>query len=149
MKNLFFIASLFLITTTGLEAQVSVNVNFGTPPVWAPADRVEVQFYYIPEIDVYYDVPEQQFIYISNRKWIRSAYLPSRCRNYNLRRGNIVYLTDYRGNSPYVYHKKHRARYYRPVVRQTDVYVVHDDHDRGEHKHNKKRKGHGKSKKHD
>jgi len=148
MKKIVLIASLLFLTTIGTQAQVSVNINFGTPPVWAPEDHVEVQYYYLPEIDVYYDVPQRQFIYISNRRWIRSGYLPNRCKNYNLRGGNIVYLTDYRGNSPYVFHGKHRMRYYRPEVRPNEVYVVDrhdDDHDRGEHRgHGRKEKSHGR-----
>jgi len=149
MKKILLIASLLFLSTIETKAQVTVNLNFGTPPVWAPENRVETQYYYLPEIDVYYDVPQSQFIYISNNKWIRSAYLPSRCKNYNLRSGNVVYLTDYRGNSPYTFHSKHRIRYYRPEVRQTEVYVVEhrddDDHDRGEHRgHGKKGKSHGR-----
>ena len=108
--KILFIGLLF-ITTVALQAQVSVNVNLGTPPVWAPADRVQSQYYYLPEIDTYYDVPSERFIYIRNGKWIRSTVLPSRYRSYNLNSGRVVYLTDYRGNSPYMYHKKHKNKY--------------------------------------
>ena len=131
------------ITAINTQAQVSVNVNLGTPPVWAPADRVETQYYYLPEIDTYYDVPSERFIYISNGRWIRSTVLPVRYRGYNLNSGRVVYLTDYRGNSPYVYHKKHKVKYVTTVYRQPKkvVYV-----DRGGNNGN--HKGHGKGKKH-
>jgi hypothetical protein len=45
-------------------AQVSVN-KFGTP-VWATSRSVETQYYYLPEVDAYYDVPAERFIYINN-----------------------------------------------------------------------------------
>jgi hypothetical protein len=142
MKTLkLFVFGLLFIATTQSQAQVSVNVNFGTPPVWAPADRVETQYYYLPEVDAYYDVPAQRFIYISNGGWIRSERLPARYSNYDLRGGRVVYLTDYRGNSPYVYHKKHKVKYVTTSYRQPKK-VVYVKGDNGKHK------GHGKGKKH-
>lgn len=136
-----------LLGSSAAVAQVSVNINFGTPPVWAPADRVEVQYYYLPEIDVYYDVPGGLFIYYANGRWIRNAHLPSRCNHYDLRRGRVVYLTDYRGNAPYHYHKKHRTRYVNVPERTVVVYRDHDrdhDHDRGKHRGHGKKRGRGR-----
>jgi hypothetical protein len=130
-KLLLLLVSIAFFSTTNTNAQVSVNVNVGTPPVWAPAERVETQYYYLPEIDTYYDVPQRKYIYLSNNGWVRSSSLPARHRNYNLRGGEVVYITDYRGNSPYVYHKKHKTKYYHPS-------------NHGNHKSNGKGKGHGK-----
>ncbi|MDP2159492.1 MAG: hypothetical protein Q8K02_03355 [Flavobacterium sp.] len=111
MKAIKCILLGLLLNNFTMQAQVSVNVNLGTPPFWAPADRVEVQYYYLPEVDVYYDVPAQRFIYIRNGRWHRSAALPARYRGYNLNGANIVYLTDYRGNAPYKLHKQHKVKY--------------------------------------
>jgi len=109
--KIVFLGILFL-TIVPMQAQVSINVNFGAPPVWAPSNRIAVQYYYLPDIDAYYDVPAQRFIYIKNGKWFRSSSLPYQYRNYHLRGGNVVYLTDYRGNSPYLFHSKHREKYH-------------------------------------
>lgn len=133
-----FILFIGLVVSQNAIAQVSVNLNFGSPPVWAPVDRVETQYYYLPEVDAYYDVPQQRFIYLSNNVWIRSTALPSRYRSYNLNRARIIYLTDYRGNSPYVYHKEHKVKYY-TKKRSKTVYIK--KHDNGKHK--------GQGKKHD
>lgn len=130
-KLLLILVSIAFFLTSKTNAQVSVNVNLGTPPVWAPADRVETQYYYLPDIDAYYDIPQRKYIYISNNTWVRSNTLPARHRNYNLKSGRVVYITDYRGNSPYVYHKKHKTKYYHPG-------------NHGNHKSNGKGKGHGK-----
>ena len=137
-KNILLFIGLFFITATNIQAQVSVNVNLGTPPVWAPADRVETQYYYLPEIDTYYDVPSERFIYISNGKWIRSTVLPVRYKSYNLNSGRVVYLTDYRGKSPYVYHKKHKVKYVTTVYREPKRVIYVDNHKK--HKGNKKGK---------
>lgn len=139
MKAIKCILLGLLLTSFTMQSQVSVNVNVGTPPVWAPADRVEVQYYYLPEVDVYYDVPAERFIYIRNGRWHRSAALPAKYRGYNLRGANVVYLTDYRGNSPYKLHKTHKVKY----GKRGNVYVVKEAKHKGHHG-----KGHGKSKGH-
>lgn len=138
--ELFLIVlSIAIFSISNANAQVSVNINLGTPPIWAPADRVAVQYYYLPDIDVYYDVPQQQYIYVSNRNWIRSNSLPSRYRNYNLRGGHVVYLNDYRGNSPYMYHKNHRVKYYHHDNGQKNYKGDggHKERGNGKGKHNK------------
>jgi len=142
MNKLFLVlVSITFFVTSNTNAQVSVNVNFGTPPVWAPADRVASQYYYLPDIDTYYDVPQKQYIYLSNSRWVRSGSLPSRYVNYNLKRTKVVYLTDYRGNSPYVFHKNHKVKYYRPAKKER-VVIVNGNGNQGKHK----AKGHGKKK---
>jgi hypothetical protein len=67
MKSIKILLFAFiLVSISGLNAQVRVNVNLGTPPVWAPSDRVQSQYYYLPEVDAYYDVPASRFIYLNN-----------------------------------------------------------------------------------
>jgi hypothetical protein len=121
MKKIYLVFGLLLLMSLNTQGQVSVNVNFGLPPVWAPANRVEAQYYYLPDIDAYYDVPTERFIYMQNGNWFRSASLPYRYRNYNLRGGNVVYLTDYRGNSPYINHKNHKIKYAKSAKYATPV----------------------------
>lgn len=132
MKTLKLILFGILIQSSTLFSQVSVNINFGPPPAWAPADRIEVQYYYLPEFDIYYDVPAARFIYIRNGKWYRSANLPAKYRNHNLRGSKIIYLTDYRGSAPYKFHKHHKVKY----RNNGTVYVVKETNHK--HKHGKK-----------
>ena len=118
MKTLkLFVFGLLFIAST--QAQVSVNVNLGKPPVWAPVNAVATQYYFLPDVDMYYDVPAQRFLYVKNGKWIRAERLPAQYSGYNLRNGTVVYLTDYRGTSPYAFHKNHKVKYvgkkYHPV----------------------------------
>jgi hypothetical protein len=141
-KFKLFVVGLLFITTS--QAQISVNVNLGTPPVWAPAKSVQTQYYYLPEINSYYDVPSQRFIYFNNGKWVRSEKLPSRYKNYNLHNGKVVYLTDYRGNAPYVYNKKHKVKYETTIYRPGKVIYVKTKHDNGKHKGEEKHEKHDK-----
>ncbi|KGO91360.1 hypothetical protein [Flavobacterium subsaxonicum] len=109
MKNVL-LALLFF--TCGLsQAQVSVNVNIGTPPAWGPAGYTEVRYYYLPDIEVYYDINTAQYIYINNGNWVRASALPTVYKNYNLYNGYKVVVNDYRGTTPYVYYKDHKVKY--------------------------------------
>ncbi len=96
-----------------VEAQVSVNVNIGTPPAWGPTGYNTVDFYYLPDVQTYYDVRATQFIFFSNGKWNRSNRLPAQYRNYNLYNGYKVVLTDYKGNRPYTYFNTHKTKYFK------------------------------------
>ncbi len=140
MKTLkLFVFGLLFITST--QAQVSVNVNLGTPPVWAPANAVVTQYYYLPDVDMYYDVPAQRFLYVKNGKWVRAERLPARYSGYNLRNGKVIYLTDYRGNTPYVFHKNHKVKY---VGKKYHPRKAKAKPNNGKHKGHKKHPKHDK-----
>ncbi|MDP3431769.1 MAG: hypothetical protein Q8T04_02225 [Bacteroidota bacterium] len=112
MKALkFIIIGILLFFATSGQAQISVNVNLGAPPMWGPAGYTDVQYYYLPDVEAYYDVPSSQFIYFSGGTWVHRTYLPSRYRNYDLYNGYKVVMTDYRGNTPYTYFKEHKVKY--------------------------------------
>jgi hypothetical protein len=112
MKALQFIFGIGMLLTLSASAQVSVNVNIGTRPSWGPVITNE-EYYYLPDVYSYYDIPHSQFIFLNNGVWIRSRSLPRRYRNYNLNSGYIVILHDYHGNSPYYNHKNHKVKYYK------------------------------------
>lgn len=138
------IAGLFLMVANATQAQVSINVNIGTPPAWGPAGYSQMEYYYLPDIEAYYDVRTSQFIYFGGGRWIRTTYLPRQYRNYDLYGGYKVVLSDYHGRTPYTYFKKHRVTYYkgyhgapqRPYRPRQVVYGYNDRHDnRRDYKH--------------
>ncbi len=135
--------TLFVVTVSS-QAQVSVNVNIGTPPVWAAAAPAEVQYYYLPDLEVYYDVPARRYIYMRDGGWYRSSSLPARYSGYDLYHGRTVYLTDYRGDRPYVYYNTHKVKY--KGNGKWNNPGKHKGHYKG--KGNGKGKGHGKGNKH-
>lgn len=115
MKTLkLIIAGIILLASANtMQAQVSVNVNLGSPPAWGPAGYSAVDYYYLPDVEAYYDVRATQFIYFGGGKWIRSRNLPNQYRNYNLYNGYKVVLNDYHGSRPYSNFKTHKAKYYK------------------------------------
>ncbi len=85
MKKLFLIFALFIgAMLYKAEAQIHVNVNIGNQPVWGPVGYDYVDYYYLPDLDVYYNVPRQQFVYFDFGRWIFAASLPSRFGQYDL-----------------------------------------------------------------
>jgi hypothetical protein len=112
MKALkLFIIGTFLLFTGSAIAQISVRLNLGSPPQWGPSGYNEARYYYLPDVEAYYDVPSSMFIYFNGISWVHRSYLPSRYRNYDLYNGYKVVMTDYRGNTPYTHFREHKRQY--------------------------------------
>jgi hypothetical protein len=92
------------------SAQVSINVNIGSQPLWGPVGYDYVDYYYLPDIECYYNVPRRQFVYMDNARWIFSASLPSRYRGYDLYSGYKVVVNS---RDPYRYFDRDRVTYSR------------------------------------
>lgn len=93
------------------KAQVSVNVNIGTPPAWGPAGYSEVEYYYLPDIETYYDVHTSEYIYLTNGRWVRTVTVPAPYRTYNFYNGYKVVMTDYHGKTPYTTYTTYKVKY--------------------------------------
>lgn len=108
-----FLLGLMLFFGVAAQAQVSVNINLGTPPLWGPVGYTEVRYYYLPDVEAYYDVQSSMFIYDLDGIWVQRTYLPVRYRNYDLYNGYKVVMHDYHGNTPYIHHKDYQKKYYK------------------------------------
>jgi len=108
-----FISALALITSSALftsaTAQISVNFNIGTQPVWGPVGYNYAAYYYLPDIDAYYDVPQRQFVYLKGRNWVFANSLPGTYANFDLYRGYKVVINEPR---PYLHHDVYYKKYY-------------------------------------
>ena len=131
------------------QAQVSINVNVPAPPVWGPVVTTE-QYYFLPEIESYYDIRQSQFIYLNNGAWVRTKSLPNKYKAYNLNNGQVVVLNDYRGKSPYNYYSKHKVKYFKGNKFKVKEMGGNDNkmvkHGNGGHKGKGEHKGNGKNK---
>ena len=138
-----------------MQAQFSVNVTIGSPPPWGPAGYSNVNYYYLPDIEAYYDIRNSQFFYMSYGKWYRSKYLPRQYRNYDLYNGYKVVLNDYHGLRPYIYFNNHKVKYYKGSKGKPQKNIKNKDNDRGNYdnrwntnpKKGNENKNHGKDKK--
>jgi len=134
MKTFKLIALGMMLMFAGtMQSQLSVRLNIGTPPAWGPSGYNGVRYYYLPDIESYYDVQSSMFIYPSGNRWIHSRNLPARYRNYDLYHGYKVVMNDYRGNTPYIHHREYRTRYARGYRggEQHNIGERHDNRPRG------------------
>lgn len=115
MKTLKLVIAgiILLVSANTMQAQVGVNVNLGSPPAWGPAGYSAVDYYYLPDVQSYYDIKARQFIYLGDGQWVRSKNLPARYRSYNLYNGYKVVLNDYHGSTPYIHYNNHKVKYFK------------------------------------
>lgn len=100
-----------LLTQTA-SAQVGVSVGVRLGPVVinvhkpvAPA-VVYDDFYYLPEVEAYYSVPEHCYYYMDgNRRWVNAAYLPGRYRDYDWRYARRYEIHNQRPFDNHVYYR--------------------------------------------
>jgi hypothetical protein len=112
MKTIkLLVLGMILVIAGTAQSQISVNVHIGTAPSWGPRGYDNARYYYLPDVEAYYDVNTAMFIYISGNTWIHRSYLPSRYRGYDLYHGRKVVMNNYHGNTPYYNHKIYRAKY--------------------------------------
>lgn len=112
MKTLKLIAlGIVLLFAGAAHAQISIHFNLGVQPDWAPVGYSDVQYYYLPDVEAYYDVNTSMFVYYEGRSWVRRSYLPTRYRNYDLYNGYKVAMKDYHGKTPYYSHRDFRTKY--------------------------------------
>jgi hypothetical protein len=120
MKNhpqlLAFVMGAFCAFAAPIAAQAQVGMG---RPVWGPAVPAGTQYYYVPELDGYYDLAAQRYIVQRNGQWLPVATV----QGYNPANFHPV-VVNYRGRQPWAQYRDHHARYYRPVVVQQRPVVV-------------------------
>ena len=86
MKKIIVIMSVFtaVLFAGKSQAQISVSINIGSQPAWGPSGYNHVDYYYLPDINTYYNVATAQYIYLVNSRWHFAKQLPERYHNYNI-----------------------------------------------------------------
>ncbi|TDQ11159.1 hypothetical protein [Pedobacter metabolipauper] len=102
---IFGVASLSSIST---KAQINLSINIGSQPQWGPSGYDHVEYYYLPDIEAYYNVPAKQYYYQDNGRWIHTSSLPARYRSYDLYRGYKVVMNS---PKPYLSHNNNVKQY--------------------------------------
>ena len=103
------VGALALLATPDAQAQMGVNINIGAPS-WGPQVPYGTQYYYIPEIDGYYDLYSQQYIVYDDGYWVPLPQL----YGYDPCRFHPVAIA-YRGREPWCQRDYYHQRYaYQP-----------------------------------
>ena len=129
MKKTILIAGLlisgFVFQTASAQVKLDVSVNIDTQPEWGPVGYDHVEYYYLPDIDVYYYVPKQQYIYLNRGHWKFRASLPDRYSNYDIYTGYKVVI-----NEPTPYHNADVYRsQYEGYKGRHDQEIIRDSND--------------------
>jgi hypothetical protein len=110
-SKITLIALLFASCFAGnTNAQVSVHFNIGVQPVWGPVGYDYAEYYYIPDIDAYYNVSTQEYVYYDNYRWVTMRNLPPRYSNFDLYRAHKVVINE---PSPWMHNDRYRQQYSR------------------------------------
>jgi hypothetical protein len=99
-----------LLVLSSVHAQVAVrlNLNIGNQPVWGPTGYDHVEYYYLPDIETYYNVSQHRFYYFEGGRWISRSHLPSRYHDYDFYNSYKVVVNE---REPYRNHKTYRDQY--------------------------------------
>lgn len=127
MKKQIVLAAIVLLSCFGYgaHAQVSVHFNLETQPVWGPAGYTYAQYYYIPDIDAYYDVANRDYVYLQDGQWVTTSYLPPVYANYDMARAYKVVINQPR---PWLHHDRDWNRYYSYRGRHQELIRDSRDH---------------------
>lgn len=112
MKTLkFLVIVISLFVTCASHTQAAITSNIGSPPQWGPTGYSNFRYYYLPDVECYYDIQSAKFIYHNGFSWVHKSDLPFKYRNYDLYSGYKVVMTGYQGNRPYSKFYKYTVKY--------------------------------------
>lgn len=109
MRNLFVLILVFFLAST-LSAQISfgISLNINSQPAWGPTGYDYAENYYLPDIDIYYNVPTHRYYFYERGRWRYSANLPWRFRNHDFYNSYKVVVNE---KNPWRNHKSYKEKY--------------------------------------
>jgi hypothetical protein len=110
-KSILIVALLFsgfIFGTAKAQLNVNVRANIGAQPLWGPVGYDHVEYYYMPDIHVFYYVPGHRYYYKQRGRWVYSSSLPYRFRNYDIYNEYKVVIND---PYPYRHAETYRTKY--------------------------------------
>jgi len=124
---MLMLASAALVPVNGQNVSLSVNINIDKQPAWGPVGHNYVDFYYFPDLNIYYDVNHQLFHYYSRGSWRSSRYLPAKYRTYDL---YVMYKVPLTGRNPWRQNKVHKRNYAHFRGNRSQVVIRHSTDNR-------------------
>lgn len=109
MRYVFLIVAVLLMACAAhAQVHVGLNINVGDQPAWGPTGYDYVDYYYLPDVDAYYSVPQHLYYYNERGRWVGRRQLPSRFHNYDLYNSYKVVVNE---QEPWRNHDKYRNQY--------------------------------------
>lgn len=112
-------AGLLTFKTANAQIGLHVSLNFGpvATRVVVPAPVRVLQtdyydntddYYYLPDVEAYYSVPQHCYYYNDGARWVSAAYLPGRYHDFDWRSARHY---EVRAARPYMHHDEYRNRF--------------------------------------
>ena len=145
MRKLFFAAAIICgclsIKSADAQVRIHLGINISNQPDWGPVGYEHAEYYYMPDIDAYYDVPAHQYVYYENNAWIRGGALPPRYANFDRYHSYKVVINTH---NPWEHPAQYRDRYAAYRGRRTQA-IIRDSRDERyrNHYHEDNGNGHG------
>lgn len=115
MKKFIYSSAVVCLLFFGatLKAQESVKYvgNIAAQPLWGPTGFNNVAFYYLPDLESYYNVNEKKFIYFEKGRWVFSETLPEAHKDYDLYSGYKVVINRPQAYLNFAAHKRRYANF--------------------------------------
>lgn len=111
MKKLILTISLFFAVSMSslvMAQNINININVDRQPAWGPSGYDYAGYYYFPDLNIYFDVGNSLFYYLTGSKWISSQYLPDKYRKYDL---YTMYKAVINDQQPWLKNKDHKKTY--------------------------------------
>jgi hypothetical protein len=110
------IITLLLVSSGALTAHAQIGLPGGgddpdspyPPGSRVPAGYDHANYYYMPDIGVYYDISARQYVYASKKGWVHENSLPAKYRQYDVVHGYKVVLNQ---PCPWLHDDELAARY--------------------------------------
>jgi hypothetical protein len=134
MKKLVIVSAIamsgLIYNTANAQIGVQVGFHFGHPRVYTTAPVVVEQapvydnnqqgyddnnndYYYLPDVNAYYNINEQCYYYFDGESWINAAYLPGEYHGFDWRNARRF---EVRANRPYLHNEFYRSHYNGHVI---------------------------------
>jgi hypothetical protein len=106
-------ASLLTGCMTMIPYRAVAAVTYDNPQ-WAPPYYSGARYYYLPDLELYYDLSTREYIYLIDGRWHFSPYIPALYRNYDLDNcfSIVLNIDVYRPWLHHQYYLTHYPRYY-------------------------------------
>src|ERR1700761_2361613 len=130
MKKLVILSAIamsgFIYNTANAQIGINVGFHFGHARIYAHAPVVVEQapvyeqtepvyddannsdYYYLPDVDAYYNVNENCYYYFDGDSWVSAEYLPGEYRGFDWRNARRF---EVRGFRPYMHNDFYREKY--------------------------------------
>ena len=105
---LVLILGVLFVSSADAQLSIRLGFNLDRQPVWGPTGYDRVEYYYLPDLDIFYNVPQQRWYYYERARWISRSSLPARYRGHDLYNSYKVVVNE---RTPYRNAQRYRDQY--------------------------------------